>query len=61
MHLFPGGKNNWIPKILTCSSLENKGIGDTWDMINAFKEHTLNNGWLAANRQQQRYFWFKEN
>ena len=60
MHLFPGGKNNWIPKILTCSSLENKGIGDTWDMINAFKEHTLNNGWLAANRQQQRYFWFKE-
>ena len=29
-------------------------------MINAFKEHTLNNGWLAANRQHQRYFWFKE-
>ena len=60
MHLFPGAKNNWIPKILTCSSLENKGIDVTWDMINSFKEHTEKNGWLAANRQQQRYFWFKE-
>ena len=60
LHLFPSSKNNWVPPVLTCSSLENKGIDKVFEMINSFETHNIENGWLQKNRQKQRFFWFKE-
>ncbi len=60
LHLFPTSKNNWIPPVLTCSSLENQGIDKVFDMMNSFEKHNIENGWLIENRKKQRYFWFKE-
>ena len=44
LHLFPKNKNNWSPKVLTCSSYDGKGIDSIWDQINNFKEHNITNG-----------------
>jgi len=60
LHLFPKNKNNWSPKVLTCSSYDGKGIDAIWDQINNFKVHNLTNGWLHENRQNQNLFWFYE-
>ena len=60
LHLFPKNKNNWLPKVLTCSSYDGKGIDAIWDQINNFKVHNLTNGWLHENRQNQNLFWFYE-
>ena len=60
LHLFPKNKNNWIPKVLTCSSIENKGIDKTWDTIESFRQHNIENGWLKENRNNQNLFWFYE-
>ena len=60
LHLFPKNKNNWSPKVLTCSSYDGKGIDAIWDQINNFKEHNITNGWLHENRQNQNLFWFYE-
>jgi len=60
LHLFPKNKNNWSPKVLTCSSYDGKGIDSIWDQINNFKEHNITNGWLHENRQNQNLFWFYE-
>jgi len=60
MRLFPENKNKWFPEVLTCSSLENKGIENTWNLMNKFRELYLSNGWLEKNRYKQNQFWFFE-
>ena len=60
LHLFPKNINNWIPTVLTCSSIENKGIDETWKTIEAFRHHNVVNGWLNTNRNNQNLFWFDE-
>jgi len=60
LHLFPPNSNQWIPKVLTCSSLENKGIKEAWKTIEDFERHNAANKWLDENRKKQNLFWFKE-
>ena len=44
IHLFPAKKNNWIPKVLTCSALENTGVQEIWNTIESFVNHCVTNG-----------------
>ena len=60
IHLFPKNKNNWTPIVLTCSSIENKGIDEIWKTIEKFRKHNQENGWLMQNRNNQNIFWFYE-
>lgn len=60
LHLFPKNKNNWLPRVLTCSSIENRGIDEIWEAIKDFKHHNTANGWLKENRNKQNLFWFYE-
>lgn len=60
LHLFPAQKNNWIPKALTCSALENQSIGHISKTIDEFVLHTKSNGSFAHNRSQQDVFWMME-
>jgi LAO/AO transport system kinase len=60
LHLFPPNANEWIPKTMTCSALENKNIADIWSEIGSFVNHNRLNGWLDKRRQQQEIRWFKE-
>ena len=60
LHLFPVNSNEWIPKVTICSSTENTGIIETWEIIESFKNQTISNGFFEANRKQQAKFWLEQ-
>ena len=60
MHLFPPSESGWIPKVLTCSSTENKGIGEVYDMIDQYRRHTAANGFFDAKRHKQSHQWLHQ-
>lgn len=60
MHLFPAKENNWIPKAMTCSSIERNNLEKIWDTIGSFQNATTINGWFHKNRKQQDIHWLKE-
>ncbi len=60
MHLFPPTESNWIPKVLTCSSTERKGISEVYDMIDQYRRHTLANGFFEIKRNRQTKQWLHQ-
>jgi len=59
IHLFPPNNNGWIPKVASCSAIENKGIAEVWDIIESFYNLTISNGYIDQNRKDQSKFWLK--
>lgn len=53
LHLFPPAASGWSPKVLTCSSLEEKGIIDIWMTISEYVSHAKANGYFWERRRQQ--------
>jgi len=53
LHLFPPTESGWIPTVNTCSSLNNKGIEDIWNIITQFTDLTKNNNYFRKRRQEQ--------
>lgn len=60
IHLFPPTESNWIPKVLTCSSTERKGIKEVYDLINEYKNFTTLNNYFFTKRKQQQFELVKE-
>ncbi|MDF9795231.1 LAO/AO transport system kinase [Catalinimonas alkaloidigena] len=60
LHLFPEPESQVLPKILTCSALENKGIPEVWKAIQAYTKVTQANGYFLQRRQKQRLQWLHE-
>ena len=60
IHLFPAKKNNWIPKVLTCSALENTGVQEIWNTIESFVNHCVTNGTFESDRKKQAQYWLHE-
>lgn|ERR1700757_189000 len=59
IHLFPPTESGWIPEVKTCSSIENKGIEEVYDMIEKYIRHTQNKNFFQKKRQEQNVFWFE--
>ena len=59
LHLFPANDNHWIPKVSSCSAIENEGIDEVWDIIESFKNLTTLNGSFIKNRKHQAKFWLE--
>jgi LAO/AO transport system kinase len=57
LHLLPP-KQNWAPKVLTCSALQQKGIDEVWQVIRQFVDKTRANGSFDVNRKEQNVAWF---
>ncbi len=57
LHLYPAKGNNWSPKTMTCSAIENKGISKIWDLISEYIAITKNNGYFQDKRKEQNKFW----
>ncbi len=57
LHLFPPKESNWFPKVTTCSALENKHIGEVYDIITAYISLTKNSGYFEKKRAGQNEFW----
>ena len=60
LHLFPPTESNWIPEVLTCSSTENKGVKEIYDMIDKYKRHTIANHFFETKRNQQTKQWLHQ-
>lgn len=60
LHLFPANPNEWIPKVETVSSTENKGIEKVWKIISAFELLVISNGWKDKLREEQQLYWMNE-
>lgn len=60
LHLFPPNQNEWIPRVETSSSIENKGIDTVWKIIEEFQRLTISNGSFVNKRKKQASFWMYE-
>lgn len=60
LSLFPPPESGWKPKVVTCSSKENKGIREIWDIIEQYVEMTYKNGFFSNKRKKQAKFWMHE-
>ena len=60
LHLFPPNKNQWKPKVLTCSALEKLNISGVLDVIEDFRQHVVANGHFQINRKSQDKNWLSE-
>ena len=60
IHLFQRAESGWMPKVLTTSALEKKGIEEVWKMIEGFHSFSLKNKFFQKNREQQNLQWFRE-
>lgn len=59
IHLFPPTESGWIPEVKTCSSTENKGIEEVYDMIEKYIRHSKAKNYFEKKRQEQNIFWFE--
>lgn len=60
LHLFPPTESGWIPQVLTCSSTEQKGISEVYEMIDKYKNHTLINHFFEKKRLNQTKQWLHQ-
>ncbi len=59
IHLFPPTENGWIPEVKICSSTENTGIEEVYEMIEKYIRHTKTKNFFEKKRQEQNIFWFE--
>lgn len=57
LHLYPPKKNGWIPKVLSCSATEKRGITEIWEVIKTFVDDNKRSGHFMENRREQNKYW----
>ena len=57
LKLYPTKKSNWVPKVLTCSSINNSGIEPIWKLVLKYISDTKENKFFAENRKRQNKYW----
>jgi len=57
LHLYPPKENQWIPRVLACSAIENSGIEEVWKMIADFVDQQKESGFFKTNRHKQNKYW----
>ena len=60
LKLFSKKESGWIPEVMNCSSIENKGIIEIWDKINSYFKLTKDNNFFYKNRIKQNKYWLKK-
>lgn len=59
LHFLPPHPSGWIPEVKVCSSLENKGIEEVWEMMEKFFRHQKANGFFEGKRNEQNLHAFR--
>ena len=59
LHLFPEPESGWYPQVYTCSAVSGKGLGDVWNGVTDYIDHTRNNGFFDKNRRRQNKYWMR--
>jgi len=60
MHLFSESDSGWKPKVITSSAVENRGIHETWQLIQDYVNFAHSNNYFKKNREQQKLIWFHD-
>jgi LAO/AO transport system kinase len=60
LHLFPPTESGWIPKVETCSALNNEGIAYVAQIIEEYKLLTTSNGYFVTKRKNQLKDWLHQ-
>jgi LAO/AO transport system kinase len=60
MHLYPPKENGWVPRVFSCSALENLGIEQIWAVIASYKEQYEASGYLKTRRKEQNKYWLMQ-
>jgi LAO/AO transport system kinase len=60
LHLFPPHESGWSPEAITCSSVENTGIMEIWDMVERYISFTKSNEYFEIKRNTQSKYWMYE-
>jgi len=60
LRLFPPSPDGWVPRVLTCSSLEGTGIPETWQMILDHEVQMNGSGKLVERRRRGAVEWMNE-
>ncbi|MEQ6120653.1 methylmalonyl Co-A mutase-associated GTPase MeaB [Reichenbachiella sp. MALMAid0571] len=59
LHLFSVSESGWIPRVITCSSVNKSGIKEVWEMILDHYRLLEGNGYLKKLRIAQNVDWFR--
>ena len=57
LKLYPIKKSKWVPKVLTCSSINNSGIKPIWKLVLKYISDAKGNKFFAENRKRQNKYW----
>ena len=57
LKLYPIKKSKWVPKVLTCSSINNSGIEPIWKLVLKYISDAKGNKFFAENRKRQNKYW----
>jgi LAO/AO transport system kinase len=60
LHLLSYPYKDWLPPVLSCSSLSGDGIDGIWDAVTRYHHTMLENGELQAKRRQQSAAWMHD-
>ena len=60
LHLFPKKDSGWNPEVVTCSSINKKGIKEIWNTVEAYRKLTSQNEYFFRKRNEQSTFWMRE-
>ena len=59
LHFLTPVTPGWRPQAMTCSALHERGIGEVWRNIGAFRETTGANGFFPERRRRQAVEWLR--
>ncbi len=60
LHLMPKNTNQWIPKVITTSALQNKGIDIFLEKVFDFEKQVTSSDWKANHRKEQMLYWARK-
>ncbi len=53
IHLFPPSESGWVQKVELCSSVNNTGIKEVYQLIDSYKNFSSTNGYFNKKRKDQ--------
>ncbi len=57
LHIWPAKENGWVPPVVLCSALENKGIEELWNIISDYLALNKKTGFFDEKRKHQNEYW----
>jgi LAO/AO transport system kinase len=57
LHLFPPAESGWLPKVISVSARENRGLDNLLGIFSDYFDHVNSNGFFLRRRMEQSRHW----